>query len=517
MRARLTACGVFGLALAVYLRTLAPSITWSNNGADSGDLVAAAFTGGIPHPPGYPLYTLLAQALIALPIGGIAYRVNLLSACSAAAAATVLFAVLRGWPAEDQRWRVPIAAAIALFWAYSPLVWSQATIAEVYALNACLTIAALAGLMLWAGVLLPEAEQARAIGQWIAASAIGLGLAHHPTILLLLPGGLVLLWGRTGLKQVLAALAVSIGIAVVFYLMLPLRAWRDPPINWGDPRTLSDLWWVVSSQVYRVNLFNLPPDAYAGRLSAWARMLFEQFGPLGVALGLWGVIESFRRARSVGLALSITFSLYSFFALGYATQDSTVYLIPAFLVYALWMGVGCADAVESLEIAAAATRAARFVPLVVGAIFLLPAANLALHFASQDLREDTQALAYGRQAFETMPSDALVVADGDRHILALWYYRYVEQPESRVLIVAPGLLTYRWYRESLRRHYPEWTWPAPWQGRWDTFLRELIDKNADRHAVFWTNDEPVFQQAFTFNPAGLLFRAYRKQKARDIH
>ena len=124
-----------GLAvLAVYLRTLAPTVV----GGDSGELIAVAATLGVAHPPGYPLYTLLAHAFTWLPFGGVALRVNLLSAvCGALAAALVCRAVRR---ATGEPWGGVLAAGAL---AFSPLVWPYAVTAEVFPLND-LFVAALA-------------------------------------------------------------------------------------------------------------------------------------------------------------------------------------------------------------------------------------------------------------------------------------------------------------------------------------------------------------------------------------
>ena len=81
------AIGVAGAALAVYVATLAPGLTFEHNGADGGDLITAAHTLGVPHPSGYPTYTLLAWLASQLPVGTIAYRANLLSAVCASLAA----------------------------------------------------------------------------------------------------------------------------------------------------------------------------------------------------------------------------------------------------------------------------------------------------------------------------------------------------------------------------------------------------------------------------------------------
>ena len=62
-------------SLALYLSTLAPTLTsgYNNTGEDGGELLAAANTFGIPHPPGYPTYTLLLKSFATMvPIGDFA-------------------------------------------------------------------------------------------------------------------------------------------------------------------------------------------------------------------------------------------------------------------------------------------------------------------------------------------------------------------------------------------------------------------------------------------------------------
>ncbi|MBC8446777.1 MAG: DUF2723 domain-containing protein, partial [Chloroflexi bacterium] len=72
---------VFLVAAAVYGCTLARTFTWRHDGADGGDLIAAAATLGVPHPSGYPTYLLLARLFLwALPLGEPAFRVHWLSA-----------------------------------------------------------------------------------------------------------------------------------------------------------------------------------------------------------------------------------------------------------------------------------------------------------------------------------------------------------------------------------------------------------------------------------------------------
>src|SRR5512139_3479464 len=90
-RCRLVAPLLGGLfALACYGATLPPGLTWANNGADGGDLLAAALTGGVPHPTGYPTYQILLRLAISA-IGGEPARAGAwLSALSAALAVAFL-------------------------------------------------------------------------------------------------------------------------------------------------------------------------------------------------------------------------------------------------------------------------------------------------------------------------------------------------------------------------------------------------------------------------------------------
>src|SRR5258708_26109081 len=76
------------------MSTLAPGLSWANNGADGGDLITAAATGGVAHPSGYPTFLLLARLFQFLPWGTIAYRTNLMSAVFTALTALLVYDIV---------------------------------------------------------------------------------------------------------------------------------------------------------------------------------------------------------------------------------------------------------------------------------------------------------------------------------------------------------------------------------------------------------------------------------------
>ncbi len=87
----LAAMGVFALVLTGYVLTLAPTVTFW----DAGELIAAVHTLGIPHPPGTPLFVLLGHVWsMMLPLGEVAWRLNLMSATFSAAGAAFFFLVV---------------------------------------------------------------------------------------------------------------------------------------------------------------------------------------------------------------------------------------------------------------------------------------------------------------------------------------------------------------------------------------------------------------------------------------
>jgi hypothetical protein len=113
----------FPLLLQICFGTIAPY-------RDSGDLLSASATLGIAHPPGYALYILIHKIIILiLPLGNVAYRLNVSSALVTAGAAAILFYALR------RIFSFPSALIAALFFFLSPATLKLGMVSEMYALN----------------------------------------------------------------------------------------------------------------------------------------------------------------------------------------------------------------------------------------------------------------------------------------------------------------------------------------------------------------------------------------------
>lgn len=432
--AALSAAGAGALALSVYLSTLAPGLTWRNAGADGGELAAAAALLGIAHPPGYPTFLLLAHLFTQLPLGEVVVRTNLFSAICASAAAALLAWVLVHL---EEKWEGALGAGMAL--AFSPLLWSQATITEVHALNALFAALLLALATFESG---EGANRHHATALALAAGAVwGLGLGNHPTALFCAPLAGLALWRSRRFPAGLVGFALGLTV----YLYLPLRA-AETPINWGNPQTWEGFRWIVSGDLYRPFIFALPLAHLPARLAAWAGLVTQQFTAPGLLVAFWGGAALLRRDRRLFFATSATMALCTVFALGYNTTDSYLYLLPALVCLGLWLGVGVNDLVQALGV-----RSESLARLGKGLVIALPLVLAIRGFPEMDLSHDRAARDFAAAALAQSPPKAILLSQRDDHTFALWYALYALGQRPDVITVDPDLLAYDWYVDGLSR------------------------------------------------------------------
>ncbi|MCP4418170.1 MAG: DUF2723 domain-containing protein [Chloroflexi bacterium] len=400
---------VFLLTLLLYGITAVPDLTWAFGSGDGGELIVAAVSGGIPHPPGYPTYLLLGKLVALVPLQPIAYRFNLFSAvCGAIAAsfcsATAKHLGLQGW----------LATLPGLMLAFVPLVWQQAVITEVYALNLMFV-----ALFLWS--LLGKRPF------WMTGLLLGLSLTTHLTSAFLLPLALLLL-PQKGYKQ----FAFGTLLGLIPFLLLPWLAQADSPVLWGDLDTVAGWWWLVSAQIYQPNQFSLPQEQMASRLATWASVWLRQFLLVGWLLLFWSGWQEKRRKVWLGLVgTAIIYLLYAFF---YNTTDALVLTLPAWLLLSLalvaaykWLGYWA---------------------------ILLPFASILLNFNLIIDADIDNIRPFAEQILNSSPPNAILITSGDPDIFALWYFHHAEGQREDLIVVDKLLFAFDWYRAQLQILHP---------------------------------------------------------------
>lgn len=495
MGARLWATVAFGF----YLATAARDLTWAHSGADGGDLITAAWVGGVPHPSGYPLWIWLASALLQLPLGTPAWRATLISVAGGALAVgfTARAAARLLPPTQPAWWRAVVVGLVSLTLMTSPLLWGQSVIAEVYALQAGLIAIALEGLLAW----FLEGERA---GLRRAALGWGLALANHLTAIWFAPAALWLLLMRPPARHVLAqGLALALA-GPLLYLTLPLRAVALPPVNWGGVDRLDGLVWLVSGQLYRSMMFGLPARDIVPRIGAWLGLTAQQVGPLGLVVVLWGAMLLFQHRPRLAGPLVLFFSLNALYAISYNTSDSFTYLIPNSLVLALLLASGLTALPR--ELPRPWQAGPRLVLLALVLLLLLPALAVT-RFGGETAQNGPQGAArYVSESAGVLEPGSVVFAQTDEHIFAMWYAAYVVAPRRHVTVVVDGLLPYEWYRRSLAENHPSLRWPDGDPAN----ARAILEANLDRAPIYLTEPASRLGHGFEVTAAGPLYRVQRR-------
>lgn len=335
-------------AAALYIFTLAPSVM----PGDYAEFQFSAAILGVPHPTGYPLYILLGKLFTLLPVGDVAYRVNLSSAVYMAGAVGLLYAIavkmlrLLGW--GRAWWAAAVGAAL---FAVAPTAWSMSLVARSYALNALLVGCVVFALLSWR-----ETGQAR----WFYASLlfIGLSMVHHGTTYLLLPAyGVYLLlvereiWkkqndaGRQKVRVrlrrwVLGAASFALGFSPMLFLMY--RFVWGAPYYWGNPSTWKDFFNLLTGGPFHNQVLGFGTDigTQLGRVAFGIGELSGQYTPLGIALGLVGLGLLWRYKRGEAALLTLMLAGNFAFAMNYSLVGY-LYFIPTYLLWGIFMSVAC--------------------------------------------------------------------------------------------------------------------------------------------------------------------------------
>ena len=509
----LVALSIFLAVLALYLFTLAPSITQRHFGADSAELAATAYTMGVAHPTGYPSYLLLAKIFsLVIPWGDVAHRVNVLSAVNGAGAVALVYLICRlliERTFRDSRGISSRASAAAIIaataFAFSPLLWSQSIKAEVYSLNALFTGSVMLLALLW--------YERHGTGSWplfTAALLLGFGLGNHLTLAFVgLPLAYVMVANRSELTR--GAMAKFLGAFILglsVYGYLPIRASESPAINWGDATTLEGFLWTVTAMPYRGLAFGLPWTDMPGRLVEWADVLVRQFNALGLLLGILGVW----RLRISNLPMLI-FSALLFlpsmiFSFMYRSAGASVYLIPAFMVLAFWIGVGFYW-LTGLDSNSIAPRLGRWASsprtLFLVALLAIPGLSLLLNYEGVSLRGDNEILVYAQEVFQAVEPDAVILAETDGELFSLWYYGLVEEEGRGPTVISTRLTQFDWYLPGQHRQYPDVV-PVETTGSYDDRLIQIVEFNLAVRPVYITAGAEFLLAYFEGSEEGETYR-----------
>lgn len=461
------------VALCVYLSTVAPTVVL----VDAGELALAVREVAPGHPPGFPLYILLAQIPRLLPGDDLAHRLALFSAvCQALAmgvscllylellephGAPAVVAAARDGRGRGRRRRLavrPVAAvpqlgpavigmacvAGALSLACARSVWRWAEVTEVYGLHM---------LLLAVAILATVRAAARPSAPVLAAAGLcqGLAAANHLSAVIyafVLTLFLLARLGRALLRPApMAALAAGWAVGVSPYLLLVAWARRDPLFNWGNAIDLERFLRHVTGWQYQVNLVFRVPAGERGRILAdnvrrLGAVAYEQQWPVWMVAGLVGIclLRGWRRGLTIGLV-----SANVAYAVSYQiAEDWDAYFYPLFLL----LGLGVARLLLAMG--------RRSTPVVVGmAAVVLVAVPLVGNHGACDHRGFDVAPLVVRDHLDALPKGALVLTREWQFYAPSLYQQHLRGYRPDVTVLDVELMRRSWYYRYVERVAPD--------------------------------------------------------------
>lgn len=466
--------------LCVYIGTLAPTVTYW----DAGEFLAAIHSLGIPHPPGTPMFVLIANvwAKIFSSVFGFAYSVNMFSAVCTATACGIAAWLMQRWTGDSIA-----AAAGGLSAGLMSSVWLNATETEVYAPALLVSL-----------ILLLVADRARETRDWrwliLLAYMIGFGYSLQLSALVAAPAAVFLaLWrwplrgGRFPTDKPRGFLSTGVSMAVVAtlgasaVLFMLVRARHDPAINQGNPATWQALSDVITRRQYLPvsmlprqapfylqigNVFEYadwqvalgfapdPPPTFARTA---ATVFFATLGIVGFVWHRWKHAPSWEAmtllfiTATLGVVVYLNMKASPSYGGGFLAatakheaRERDYFFALGFVCWGMWAGAGAVRTLSRFG------RPGQFAGVAIAA---LPAV---LNWSAVDRNHNAQAYDPRNNAARILmraPKNAVVFAVGDNDTYPVWYMQDVEGLRRDVTIVTLPLLGAAWYREELARRH----------------------------------------------------------------
>jgi hypothetical protein len=521
------AAAIAGLAIFVlYLLTLAPTTAmW-----DASEYIVAAYTLGIPHPPGNPLFVLLGRVASLLPFGSVAVRVNLLAALCSAASAAIWFLVaervLSRW--LERRWTRYLGAGLAaLLSATAFTVWNQSVVNEkVYTVSL-----AFFAVVSWLTVLWCDDPDGRRADRLLVLIAylIGLGYTNHPAGFLVGPAVAVAVLARrprTLLRwKLLLAGVLALMLGLTPFAVEPIRAAHHPALNEGEPTGCTEsigFKCTFSSTTYTRLMANVNREQY-GKPS-----LGERQAPFGAQLGMWwlyfkwqwlrdshgtqplmqtalallflalgaaGGVVHWRQDRASfwffgPLIFTVTLVLVYYMNFKYGAsqareltdvarevRDRDYFYLWSFSAWSVWAALGLVAMWRALATRVGAGGTVRWA--TAAPVLLFGVLPLVGNWRDASRAKETATREWAHDLLNSVEPYGILITLGDNDTFPLWYAQEVEGVRRDVTVAVTSLLNTDWYPRSLMRRaivpYQAAQGPAIYRGGvWPLPTRPLL-------------------------------------------
>jgi hypothetical protein len=407
---------------------------------DVGDLVTAAAVGGVAHPPGYPLFTLLGFLLNnKIPLFTPAFKVGLISAASSALGVLFFYFLINRLVKSRL-----ISVLSSLILAFSYFYWFYSEIGEVFALNNFFAI-----LLLFLSTVFFQEGKRKYL--YLLTLFTGLSLTNHHTIVLIFPSILILIFSRFSKEvredwRILLKLISLFLLGLSIYAYVPIASSFNPPVNWGHVNNLDSFMSLILRKSYgtfSAGFFEMP--SFAQRvfiLKFYFFNLMTQLTLAVVVISTIGAIVLYRKKQYkllLSMVLGFIFSgpafivyagfpLYNSFTLGINER----FLVLSSIFVVILFPFGLSALVAKLAHLLKRSMYKKIFTLV---FFIVPLFLFLYNFPKTNLSNISTGNKLGLDFLTPLPKNSLLLMSGDTPLFNTWYVHYALKIRPDITIV----------------------------------------------------------------------------------
>ena len=491
---------------------------------DSGELVTAGSIWGVPHPPGYPLFTLLANILVRIvPFSTEAFRIGLLSSLPMALSLGMCSLLLLSLTGS-------LAAGIigpSIIGLTYP-VFLYAVVPEVFGLYALFSFSLMLFGFVWnfyprSGLLI------------LAMFILGLAFTHHHLIVLLVPP--LVMVHKTSFWTVIRKnsslwwkLSLAFLLGFSFYAYVPIAASQYPPIDWEHAVTWEGFFRLVTRSVY--GTFRASQSSGQSLLDRGFNILtlfqyvWQDFRFFGIALIGMGATTLYRLHKKMFLltisyvGMLLFYLFYAGFPVGadFALGTLERFFVIPYGVFGVLLGIGIAgilshihDLTKKGNVRKLTSKilTAGFIMLCVFEIVRIMRLNL---YRISPLKTDRTIETLADDILASVPPNAILNLQDDLSIFSVQHALYVRHKRNDVRFILFPHFVFSSYREHMNHMYPDVVFPEYDEtSQFSSYIQRFIEANAQTRPIVsdWNNQPAMMRWV----PEGLVFRYYPPQTA----
>lgn len=491
---------LFLLFAVIYVHNLAIGVY----AGDVGDFVTASFVGGVPHAPGYPLFTILGFLTSRLPIfPSPAYAVGLVSALAGCVALVFVYAFCLMLTKDKF---ASLMASLVL--GFSFLFWFYSEVAEVFVLNSLFVV-----LLFFLAAKLSKNPSKKLL--YLFSFFLGLSLTNHQTIIFIFPSLFLLIFSPLkklfSLKTLLFSfLFILLGFSL--YLYPYFATLRHPIINWDPVTNISSFLHLILREDY--GTFNAGPFGTPTILQrfiilqTYASYTIVQLTIPVMLLALIGAVVLWRKEKLLCLSLLLGLFLIGPVFIFYAGFppignyfDGVLerFLLASHVIIIFFFAVGLSAFLHVLfkvspkKISKILFSLVFLIIPVMLYIYNFPKTNLSHFYLTQQFAQDI---------LEPLPKNTMLFTSGDTATFNVWYVRYGLNLRKDVSLVNLGGLA---VDKSYQPYVDRYLTLHPRTKSSDLTAAVLLFIKSQRPVFSLEPLQPSKKDKFTWIPVGLSY------------